>query len=40
MNPLAATSAAALPRIPAIQPVETAAPAIWDSSSAARPTGM
>jgi hypothetical protein len=36
MNPLASTSEAARPRIPAIHPVETAIPASWHSSSAAR----
>jgi hypothetical protein len=36
MNPLASTSAAVLPRIPAIQPAETATPASWHSSRVAR----
>ena len=40
MNPLASTSAAAFPRIPAIHPVETAMPASWHSSSVARWMGM
>ena len=40
VNPLSATSAAALPRMPAIQPVDAATPAISRSSTAARPTGM
>ncbi len=40
MNPLVSTRAAAFPRIPAIHPVETATPASWHSSSAARYTGM
>jgi hypothetical protein len=40
MNPLPATSAAAFPRTPATQPVETVTPAIWDISPAARCTGM
>jgi hypothetical protein len=31
MNPLASTSAAAFPRIPAIQPMETAVQASWHS---------
>jgi hypothetical protein len=40
MNPLASTSEAARPRIPAIHPVETAIPASWHSSSVDRQTGM
>jgi len=36
MNPLASTSPAALPRIPAIHPVETATPASWHNSTVAR----
>jgi hypothetical protein len=36
MNPLASTSEAALPRIPAIRPVETAIPASWHNSSVDR----
>ena len=40
MNPLASTSEAARPRIPAIHPVETAMPASWHSSSVDRQTGM
>ena len=40
MNPLPSTSAAAFPRIPAIHPAETATPARWDISTAARYTGM
>ena len=35
-NPLASTSAAAFPRIPAIHPAETVTPASWHSSSVAR----
>ena len=34
MNPLAPISAAALPRMPAIHPVETVMPASWHSSVA------
>jgi hypothetical protein len=40
MKPLVSTSPAALPRIPAIHPVDTAIPASWHSSSVARYTGM
>jgi hypothetical protein len=36
MNPLASTSAAAFPRIPAIHPAETRRPASSHSSSVAR----
>lgn len=36
MNPLASTRAAALPRMPAIHPVQTVMPASWHSSSVAR----
>ena len=36
VNPLAPISAAALPRMPAIHPVETVMPASWHSSSVAR----
>ena len=39
MNPLASTSTAAFPRIPAIHPVETPMPASWHSSSVARQMG-
>ena len=36
MNPLASTSPAAFPRIPAIHPAETATPASWHSRTVAR----
>lgn len=39
-NPLASISAAALPRTPAIQPVDTTIPAIWHKSSVDRQMGM
>ena len=40
MNPLASTSEAARPRIPAIHPAETAIPASCHSSSVDRWTGI